>query len=147
MTRTDPSNTLPTMTFGDITMTRTDEPALDIAALERHERIVTHMSTSRASLLTALLGPTERLAPHHQEVIEHTAQNIGYALWRVALVSDTAESMALYHRSRIELTAVLTCAGITAAALNAINLLLTDWVREAELLATHAPAPELVVGS
>ncbi|WP_281919629.1 hypothetical protein [Nocardia sputorum] len=133
------------MAFGDITMTRTDEPTPDTAALERHQRTVTRMSTSRGSLLTALLGPTELLAPRHQEVIDHTAQNIEFALWRVALVSDTAESMALYHRSRIELTAVLTCAGITAAALNAINMLLTDWVREAELLATHAPAPEPVV--
>ncbi|MGW4094984.1 hypothetical protein [Nocardia sp. NPDC004750] len=144
MTRIDPSNTFPTITFGDITMTRTDEPTLDTTA-QRHERAVTRMSTSRGSLLTALLGPTELLAPRHQEVIEHTAQNIEFALWRIALVSDTAESKALYHRSRIELTAVLTAAGITAAALNTINLLLTDWVREAELLATHAPAPEPVV--
>ncbi|MEU4345596.1 hypothetical protein AB0H00_30820 [Nocardia sp. NPDC023852] len=141
MTRTNPSNTFPTTAFGDITMTRTDEPTLDATALERHQRAVTRMSTSRGSLLTALLGPTELLTPHHQEVIEHTAQNIEFALWRVALISDTAESMALYHRSRIELTAVLTAAGITAAALNTINLLLTDWVREAELLATHAPEP------
>jgi hypothetical protein len=122
-------------------MTHTD----DTTALERHKRAVTRMSISRGSLLTALLGPTELLSPRQQEVIEHTAQNIEFALWRVASVCDTAESMALYHRSRIDLTAVLTAAGITAAALNTINLLLTDWVREAELLATHAPAPEPVV--
>ena len=119
MTRTDPSSTLPTTTFGATTMTHTNEPAFDTTTqegLERHERIVTRMSTSRSCLLTALLGPTELLDPRHQEVIEYTAQNIDYALWRVALVSDTAESMALYHRSRIELTRVLTCCSPTGSA-------------------------------
>lgn len=105
---------------------------------ERHHNIVLSMSVMRGALLSALLGPTETLAPHLEEAIELAAQDLDLALYNLADGGDIAANRTRYRHHRAALEGALTAAGMTTWALNALRAMLGDYLREAEHLATLA---------
>ncbi|MGV9823390.1 hypothetical protein [Nocardia xishanensis] len=111
------------------------------APTDQHTQAATRMSVSRGALLSVLLGPIHLLGPSLETAIEHNAQNLDWALNNIAIGYEAERNRSLYLGARAELLGAVTHAGITAHALNALQMMLDDYHREAEFLGTQAPAP------
>ncbi|MEV0712766.1 hypothetical protein [Nocardia aurea] len=105
-----------------------------------HDAIAMRMTVSRGTLLAALLGPRDLLDERLQRRITHRAQDLNYTLNNIANNHDVEASRARFSDAQYEISRAVTDAGITALGLNALRIMLDDYHREAEFLATLAPA-------
>ncbi|WP_216915257.1 hypothetical protein [Nocardia noduli] len=108
--------------------------------VEQHFSLVSSMTAQRGRLLTLLVGPTAMLAPHHKEPIDEAARKLDFAVYELAHGRNVEASHTRYRESRVALEAAVTEAGMCNWSLNTLRAMLTDYLREAEFLASLAPA-------